>query len=57
MNSSRFNVWKKLEELALKLRKMDYYVDIRRSDDEMFERFTIIIEKDKTKEKDVDYFG
>lgn len=36
---------------------MDYYVDIRRSDDEMFERFTIIIEKDKTKEKDVDYFG
>jgi len=48
-------IWEKIMELARKLRGMGYYVEVARSDDEIFERYTIIIERDKLKKSE--YFG
>jgi hypothetical protein len=45
----------KLKQFADELRKRGYAVEIGHTDDEMFERYSLIIEKDKTKRDN--YYG
>ncbi len=45
----------KLKEFAEELRKRGYFVEIGHVEDEIFERYSLIIEKDKTNKSD--YYG